>query len=401
MLTPEALSLIQATVPVLREQGEAITRHFYHRMFNHHPELKNLFNMGNQAAGEQQQALAGAVYAYAANIHNPAALAPVLERIAHKHVSLGITPAQYLIVGRHLLASIAEVLGSVATPAILAAWDEAYWLLAMELVAIEAKLYQQAGWQAGQAWRQVKVSRIEPASCDALSFYLQDPAGADLPVFEAGQYLSVALDVPAIGLRQIRQYSFSDAPDHRTWRITVRRVAQTNTPAGMMSNLLNDTVKVGDWLEVGPPAGEFVLNQVSDHPIMLLSAGVGVTPMVSMLKQLVLSQPQRQVLFGFAGTSVQQFPLWRDVRTAFTALPNSDCYLWFEGESEMDLPVAQVYSGRMQLSDVAVLPLDADIYLCGPLPFMRTQRQWLLAHGFDPSQIRYEVFGPDLLGGLD
>nr|WP_221320170.1 globin domain-containing protein [Chitinivorax tropicus] len=400
-MTPETLSLIQATVPVLREHVEDITRHFYNRMFTHHPELKNLFNLGNQASGEQQQALAGAVYAYAANIHNPAALAPVLERIAHKHASLGITPPQYLIVGRHLLAAIAEVLGKAATPDILAAWDQAYWLLAMELVAIEAKLYQQAGWQAGQTWRQVKVTKIEPASQDALSFYLQDPQGGVLPTFLAGQYLSVALDVPALGLRQIRQYSFSNAPDDRTWRITVRRVAQADTPAGMISNQLHDTVKVGDWLEVGPPSGEFTLDQTTDRPILLLGAGVGVTPLVSMLKQLIRTQPHRQVLLGLAGTSTQYLPLWQDVRTDLAGLPNATCHLWLE-QPDMTPPTeAHIHPGRMNLSDLDSIPLDAEIYLCGSLPFMRAQREWLLANGFDVSQIRYEVFGPDLLGGLD
>lgn len=401
MLTPEALSLIQATVPLVREHGQTITRHFYQRMLDHHPELKNLFNLGNQAAGEQQQALASAVYAYGANLHNPAAVAPVLDRIAHKHVSLGITPAQYVIVGRHLLAAISEVLGEAATPAILAAWDEAYWLLAMELVAREVALYQQAGWKAGQAWRQLKVVKIEPASADALSFTLQDPEGQSLPGFKPGQYLSVALDVPALGLRQIRQYSLSDAPDTSTWRITVRRVAQADTPAGMISNLLHDTVKVGDRLEVGPPAGEFVLDQTSVRPVLMLSAGVGVTPMVSMLKQLARSQRQRQVWFGFAGTSDQHFPLQQEIRATFAASPEAQCHLWFETETRGDWPGARLHYGRMQLDDAGTLPLaDADCYLCGPLPFMRAQRRWLLAHGVEPTRIRYEVFGPDLLRDL-
>ncbi|MBL8452885.1 MAG: nitric oxide dioxygenase, partial [Zoogloea sp.] len=89
MLSTTARPLIEATVPVLLANGEAITRHFYGRMFDAHPELKNLFNLGNQASGDQAQALAGAVYAFAAHMDKPALIGPILDRIAHKHVSLG------------------------------------------------------------------------------------------------------------------------------------------------------------------------------------------------------------------------------------------------------------------------------------------------------------------------
>ena len=195
MLSTTARPLIEATVPVLLAHGEAITRHFYQRMFTHHPELKNLFNLGNQASGNQAQALAGAVYAFAAHMDRPQTLAPVLDRIAHKHVSLGITPAQYTIVGRHLLASLGEVLGAAITPDIAAAWDEVYWLMATELVAREARLYQTLHWQAGQAWPEVTVVQREAASADTVALTLQALPGQTLPDFVPGQYLSVAVPI--------------------------------------------------------------------------------------------------------------------------------------------------------------------------------------------------------------
>lgn len=89
MLSKDSFPIIQATLPVVKANGEKITRHFYARMFEHHPALKNLFNMGNQASGEQAQALANAVYGYAANIDKQEIIDPILNRIAHKHVSLG------------------------------------------------------------------------------------------------------------------------------------------------------------------------------------------------------------------------------------------------------------------------------------------------------------------------
>jgi len=168
MLTTDARPYIDASVPVLREHGLALTSHFYRRMFAAHPELRHLFNQGNQASGVQQQSLAAAVLAYAANIDNAAALAPVMERIVHKHAAVGIRPAHYPIVGRHLLGAIAEVLGEAATPGLLAAWDEAYWLLAGELIAAEARLYQSVGTTPG-ALQSLVVCRVERDGDDALS----------------------------------------------------------------------------------------------------------------------------------------------------------------------------------------------------------------------------------------
>src|SRR5690606_20444813 len=131
--------------PVLREHGLTITGTFYKNMFEEHPELRNLFNMGNQAQGVQQQSLASAVFAYAANFEQPEALAPVVSRIAHKHASLGITSEHYPIVGRHLLGAIKQVLGDAATPDLIEAWAEAYGVLANVLTEEERKLYQSSG----------------------------------------------------------------------------------------------------------------------------------------------------------------------------------------------------------------------------------------------------------------
>ena len=108
MLSQNSRLLIDASVPVLREQGGAITSCFYSKMFAAHPELKNLFNMGNQQSGVQQQSLASALYAYAANMDNQEALAPVISRIVQKHVSIGIRADHYPSVGKYLLEGIAR-----------------------------------------------------------------------------------------------------------------------------------------------------------------------------------------------------------------------------------------------------------------------------------------------------
>ena len=138
MLTQKTRDTVKATAPVLAQHGYDIIKHFYRSLLGTHPELKNVFNMRHQERGQQQEALARAVYAYAANIDDPACLAAVLENIANKHASLGVMPEQYPIVGEHLLGSIKAVLGDAATEEVISAWAQAYGNLADILMGRES-----------------------------------------------------------------------------------------------------------------------------------------------------------------------------------------------------------------------------------------------------------------------
>ena len=261
LLSPEALSLVQATAPVVAANADQITAHFYPRMFNAHPELLRVFNQGNQATGEQSKALAGSVVAYAVQLINPSAPSfdHVMRRIAYKHVSLGIRPEQYTIVGEHLLASVGEVLGDAVTPEIAAAWGEVYWLFALQLVAEEARLYQQAGVDPGQPTRPYRVVRRIDEAADVISLVLEPADGGPLPAIASGQYVSVFVDLPD-GDRQPRQYTVSSTAVHTRLQITVLRVRGVNgVPDGRVSSYLHDQVQVGDVLDVSAPAGDFVL----------------------------------------------------------------------------------------------------------------------------------------------
>ena len=139
-MTIEQKELVKATVPMLKEHGVVLTTHFYNRMLTHNPELKNVFNNGNQHNSAQPTALAMAVLAYAENIDNPSVLANAVNRIANKHVSLDIRPEHYAIVGKHLIASIGEVLGNAAIPELVDAWTIAYTQLAQIFIGAEAEL---------------------------------------------------------------------------------------------------------------------------------------------------------------------------------------------------------------------------------------------------------------------
>lgn len=399
MLDQQVRTLVKATVPVLQEHGVALTSYFYQRMFSHNPELKHIFNQAHQASGHQQQALAGAVLGYAQNIDDPSVLAPVLSRIAHKHVSLGIRAEHYPIVGHHLLASIREVLGDTASDELIEAWAAAYGQLADLLIAAEGRLYTDSAVGKG-GWsglRPFKVREIVEESVGIASFYLVPADGGALPDYQPGQYVSVKVFLPEQGINQLRQYSLSCAPNGHYLRISVKREdARDAKPAGAVSNRLHAKPAVGDVIELTPPTGDFVLHQDRSGPVVLISGGVGQTPMMAMLEQLTAHGSQRRIVYvhGCRSRAVHAF---RATLNRLVAEHNNlSKAVFYEEIGAQDLQgIDYDHGGRIDLAriaDQALLP-DADYYLCGPLPFMSAQRQSLRALGVPAERIHYEVFG--------
>ncbi|MGY0196795.1 NO-inducible flavohemoprotein [Leptothrix sp. BB-4] len=394
MLDLVTRQLVKATAPVLREHGGALTRHFYERLFRHNPELREVFNQGNQRSGAQQEALAMAVAAYAEHIDRPEVLMPVLERVAAKHVSVGIRREHYGIVGRHLLASIGEVLGEAATPALIDAWAAAYGQLADLLIGLEQQGYDAAATQAGgwTGWRSFRVVTRRVESEEITSFELQPADGGQVPGFQPGQYVSVRLLLPELGYRQPRQYSLSDAPDRGHLRISVKQESD-----GLVSNHLHDRVQVGDVVELAPPGGDFFLHADRRTPVVLLSAGVGITPMVSMLTHLQATAPDRPLRFIHAArhAGVQAFA--PQVRGLTGRMSDARALLVHES-ARPDVATAQPDAlGRIDLHGLArdgYLPPDADYYVCGPRGFMSAQIGTLKALGIDDRRIHSEAFGP-------
>ncbi|MDX3517689.1 globin domain-containing protein [Streptomyces scabiei] len=397
MLSAQSAPVVRATLPVVGASLTTITERFYQRMFEERPELlRQLFNRTNQATGAQREALAGSVAAFATLLVEQPGERPdtVLARIAHKHVSLGVTADQYPLVGRHLLGAVAEVLGDAVTPEVGAAWDEVYWLMAHALIAIEARQYAEAGVADGDVWRRLEIAERHRESPDSVSLVLRRTDGRPTLPFRPGQYVSVRVDLPD-GARQIRQYSLSTAPDHKTWRITVKRErsADGSVPDGEVSSWLHAHAQAGDLLDVSLPAGDLVLPE-GDTPLFLASAGIGITPMLSMLDHLALTSATRPVTVVHADRTPADHVHRDEQADLVSRLTGADLHLWYENDAHGS-PGAHVLAGRASLGHLA-LPADTTAYLCGPLPFMRLMRGELLTKGLHPSAVHYEVFGPDL-----
>jgi nitric oxide dioxygenase len=392
-LSASSEAVVRATAGVVADNAEAITARFYPRMFAEHPELLRVFNQGNQATGEQSRALAASVVAYAVQLIDPAApsFRHVLRRIAYKHVSLGIRPDQYTIVGRHLLGAVAEVLGDAVTPDVAEAWTEVYWLFATQLIAEEARLYESAAADPLHPTRPYRVVRRIEETHDVVSLVLEPADGGPLPEFCPGQYVSVFVDLPD-GRRQPRQYTVSSTSLGTRMQITVRRVRGVDgAPDGQVSSFLHEDVHVGDVLDVSAPAGDFVV-QPSDGPLLLATAGAGITTALPIVEHIARTQPQRKVIVAHADRTAQDHALRDTVLHAGRQIDDFTAYTWYEAVDPSDTRSRQ---GYMDLADLP-LPDDLQVFTCGPLPFMRHVRSTLLARGIPPAHIRYEVFGPDL-----
>ena len=339
-------------------------------------------------------AMAVAVAAYAENIDDPSVLLPVVERIAHKHVSLGIRAEHYAIVGRHLLSSIKEVLGDAASDELINAWAAAYTELADLFINLESDLYQQATQQEGgwTGWRPFRIGQKVQESEEITSFYLYPIDGGKVPTYKPGQYISVKLFVAKWNLFQPRQYSLSDAPGNDYLRISVKRErANAEKPDGQVSNLLHDQFAENAILDISMPLGDFFLNETVQTPVVLLSGGVGITPMVSILNHLVATQSSRKVHFIHTCRNNAVHAFKSHVEQLAAAQTNVETSFFYDQRTEQDSGIGASPLAVDQLLSPELA--DAEYYLCGPAPFMRHYLSELQRNGVASERIFAEAFG--------
>ncbi|KAE9994003.1 hypothetical protein Vi05172_g8390 [Venturia inaequalis] len=407
-LTPEQTVLIKATVPVLKDHGLDITRIFYVNMIAAHPDLENIFNKANQVELHQPRALAHALFAYATHINDLGVLSPAVELIANKHASLYIRPEQYAIVGEFLLAAMKEVLGDALTPELHEAWAAAYWQLANIFIKKEEGIYATLdGWTD---WRDFRIAKKVVESKEITSFYLEPVDGRPLPSFKPGQYISVQIEVPILGHMQTRQYSLSDAPWEDYYRISVKREAGLDPKAegaerhpGLVSNIMHDLKNVGDVVRVSHPQGDFFLDSThaaEDWPIVLVSGGVGLTALTSILNSLVARHSTRPISWIHAARSHDVRAFGHHLREIQRTRENVQA-VFFDAKPSPDLILGKDYdyAGKLDLSrldkenELYVWNPRTHFYICGPPGFMVDMEKVLLSYGIGKERIKMELFG--------
>ncbi|WP_299186802.1 globin domain-containing protein [uncultured Psychrobacter sp.] len=394
MASPKTIEIVKATVPVLEEHGTAITTVFYQNMFKEHPELLDIFNETNQKLGRQQTALATTVLAAAKHLENLAILLPQVTQISHKHRALQILPEHYPIVGKHLLGAIKEVLGEAANDDIIDAWTEAYDEIAGVFIQLEKNMYEQEMWEGFAPFKVVEKTAtatdiaaftVVPVNNNAKNSQDIDLSKLNLT---AGQYITVKTDPKDSDHLALRHYSLYSADTDKGIQFAVRR-DNRNEHYGLVSNYLHDEVEVGDTILLSAPAGDFALNQdlvqQNDIPLVLMSAGVGVTPILSMLETQVIANPERPIIWVYACQNEEHHAFDAKVDKILETAANVNKNIFY-------FDAGQILDERY----LATLPEPADIYVCGSMPFMESMIDGLmkLNHGVD--NVHYEPFGPKM-----
>ncbi len=252
---------------------------------------------------------------------------------------------------------------------------------------------------AGPAWpafRELRVTKIIPESAHVSSIYLAAADGTALPAALAGQYLTLRI-TGAGQPAPVRSYSLSSAPGAGTYRISVKQ-----EPHGTASTYLNRSLRPGTVLDVAAPRGEFVLDD-GTGPILLISAGIGVTPVLSMLHQLAAGHSERDICWLYAARGPSEHPFAGEAHALLASLPHAREHVFYSAATP---PERRVHASRGRLTketlDRLAIPASASAYVCGPASFMADMQGALTAIGVDPAAIHTELFGalPSINPGL-
>jgi ferredoxin-NADP reductase/MOSC domain-containing protein YiiM len=267
------------------------------------------------------------------------------------------------------------------------------------------KMLEQAGPTPGpggwKGYRTFIVARKVRESETITSFYLVPEDGSPLPPFKPGQFLTFRLDIPGQSKPITRTYTISDRPNDDYYRVSIKRenspAHRPDVPPGLSSNYFHDHVQPGARLCVKAPRGDFWLDPGEDAPVVLVSAGVGLTPMISMLNGIVAAGSERPVWFIHGTRNSREHAIGEHVRSLATEHDNVHLHVRYSRPGPGDVE-GNNHDGTGHVTvDIlkALLPPAAyDFYLCGPTPFMRSLYNGLLDWGIAEARIHYEFFGP-------
>jgi ferredoxin-NADP reductase/ferredoxin len=285
-----------------------------------------------------------------------------------------------------------QLLRALRIPALSPGWQASFRaLLKEEPGSGNAGLAVTSPPPAWPGFRQLTVNAISRESHAVISIRLEDPNGAPLPAARPGQWVTLRVRPDQQQSSVLRNYSLSGPPDAGYYRITVKHEHE-----GAASDFLHTRLAVGDQLDIAAPRGTFILDG-AHSPVLLISAGIGATPVLAMLQALVGARSDREIWWLHGARNRSEHSFAAEARSLFASLRNVQTHVYYSHPGPTDLKGRDFDSaGRLTASALAKLepPRDAEAYLCGPAPFMEEISAGLAAIGIDASRIRTEPFGP-------
>ncbi len=285
-----------------------------------------------------------------------------------------------------------QLLRALRIPALSPGWQASFRaLLEGEPGSGNAGLAVSSPPPAWPGFRQLTVAAITRETDSVISIRLEDPEGSPLPAARPGQYLTLRIKPSDEQRALLRNYSLSGPPDAGYYRFTVKHERD-----GAASGYLHTHVAVGDQLEIAAPRGTFILDR-THVPVLLISAGIGATPVLAMLQALAEDHSDREIWWLHGARNGREHPFAAEARALLASLPNARTHVCYSRPDPNDLKGRDFdIAGRLTASLLAELqpPLDADAYLCGPAAFMDETSAGLAALGIAASRIHTEPFGP-------
>ncbi|XVL31548.1 globin domain-containing protein [Staphylococcus equorum] len=377
MLTQEEIQTIKETVPLLKDKGQTITSIFYKRLFEQHPELKNVFNQTNQKRGLQSSALAMAVLTAAENIKDLSPIVPAIMPVVYKHCALQVKPEHYPIVGENLIWAIEEVTGLEDEDPIIQTWIKAYGEIADAFIGLEKEVYSNMAWDGFKPFEVTEITE-ETEIIKAFTIKSDD---IDLSQFVPGQYITVDITSDKLPYQAKRHYSIVDGgKDFLTFGV---RKDVTEAHEGEVSTILHDEVSVGDTLSLSAPVGGFTLAN-KENKQLFLGSGVGVTPLVSMYKEAVSSGLESTFLQSTSNAQNVAFENKLNDISDESSLARFDTH--FRDEDGF-IEVAQLQQ---------YVDNETEVYICGGDSFLKAMISELQTIGIPMDNIHFETFIPRL-----
>jgi ferredoxin-NADP reductase len=277
---------------------------------------------------------------------------------------------------------------AVDIPALSPGWQQSFHELLDAAdngtTAVSPPVGVEPGWNG---FRSMRVAELVAESATVTSVYLTAENGAGLPAAKAGQYLTLRA-VDAGDPVPVRSYSISSGPGAECYRISVKR-----EPHGVFSGYIHSQLRVGSLVDVAAPRGEFVLEDGS-RPVLLVSAGIGVTPVLAMLHQLAADESDREVWWIHVARNASQHAFATEAHELMTSMPRAHEHVFYTADDEPGA-VTPVITGRPTRDTFAALgvPTDACAYVCGPAAFMTAMESMLGELGVAADHVYTELFG--------
>jgi ferredoxin-NADP reductase/MOSC domain-containing protein YiiM len=282
-------------------------------------------------------------------------------------------------------------------PALSPGWQQSFRDLLETAETTETAAPAAAAEPAWPGFRPLRGTWVVPKNTTVSSVYITAADRTRLPAAQAGQYLTMRIPGPAQPA-PVRSYSLSSAPGADPYRISVKR-----EPHGLVSGYLNTRVRPGAILDAAAPRGDFVLG-AGTGPVLLISAGIGVTPVLSMLHQLAGQDSSRDIWWLHGARSPQGYAFAAEAHTLLSSLPHAREHIYYSAVMPQPRHRAHATAGHLSKDTVAGLglPAEATAYVCGPQSFMADMQQALTGAGLDPARVRTELFGalPSVNPGL-